>query len=145
MAAALALLMTSISLYLSGAAKLAYSWLLAPLVLNLTHWGLDKVGACATAHSADRDADEREALAAASDMAVERAAPVLGVAAAAAGVALIVSAHGYTLRGVGAHWVQTQVLGWGWGFVVDTAKFAFRRRLELNAAKADGKQGAPLA
>lgn len=29
--------MTSISLYMGGLAKLAYSWLVAPLVLNLTH------------------------------------------------------------------------------------------------------------
>lgn len=93
--------MTSISLYLGGLAKLAYSWLVAPLVLNLTHYGLDKVGACATAQSADRSDEQREALATASDVAVERVAPVLGVAAAAAGVALVVGAHGYTLVGVG--------------------------------------------
>ncbi|GAB0490470.1 hypothetical protein MMPV_001707 [Pyropia vietnamensis] len=141
-AAVLALLMTSFSLYMSGISKLAYSFVVAPLVLNLTHWGLDQVGHCAMAQSPHRSDSEREALATASDLAMERVAPVVGVAAGTAGVALIIAAHGYTLMGVGTHWLQMQVVGWAWGFVMDTSQFAFRRRIELNSTDV---ADAPLA
>lgn len=143
-AASLALLLTSISLYLRGVTKLVYSMVVAPIVLNLTHWGLDIVGACATAHAPDRGADERDALATASDVAVERAAPVVGVAAAAAGVALTVASARYTLVGVCAHWAQTQALGWAWGLVVDTVQYVVRRRMEVNAAAGGDGRGAAL-
>lgn len=141
-AAALALFMTSFSLYLKGISKQTYSFLVAPLVLNLTHWGLDQVGHCAVAQSPHRSESEREALATASNLAMERVAPVVGVAVGAAGVALVVAAHGYTLIGVGTHWFRTQVLGWVWGLVVDTTQYSFRRRIELNSSRA---ADAPLA
>lgn len=141
-AASLALLLTSFSLYMRGLTKLVYSMAVAPIVLNLTHWGLDMVGACATAHAPHRDAEERDALATASDVAVERAAPVVGVAAAAAGVALTVASPRYTLVGVCAHWAQTQALGWAWGLVVDTVQYTVRRRLEVNAAAEGNERGA---
>lgn len=112
-AAALALFLTSLSLYMDGLPKQAYSLIIAPGILNLTHWGLDKIGACAKAESPDVSVDTAAALAGASDVALERVAPVIGLILAAAGATVLVTAHNHTKRGVLAHWAVSQVLGAG--------------------------------
>jgi len=141
-AAALALLLTSFSLYMDGLPRKAYSIFVAPAILNLTHWGLDMIGGCAKAQSSDVSESTADALAVASDVAMERVAPVFGLAAAAGGTVIIATAHNYTKRDVVSHWAVSQVLGWGWGLVVETGMFAWRRRLELNEAEKEGRDGA---
>eukprot|EP00168_Porphyra_purpurea_P012176 TRINITY_DN3168_c0_g1_i3.p1 TRINITY_DN3168_c0_g1~~TRINITY_DN3168_c0_g1_i3.p1 ORF type:complete len:131 (+),score=38.02 TRINITY_DN3168_c0_g1_i3:571-963(+) len=127
---------------MDGLPKIAYSIFVAPTILNLTHWGLDKLGECASAQSTDVSVSTAEVLANASDIAMERVAPVFGLAAAVGGTVIVATAHDYTKRGVVIRWAVSQVLSWGWGFVVDTGMFAWRRRLEMNQADKEGRDGA---
>mgnify|MGYP000403504904 CR=1 FL=1 len=65
-----------------------------------------------------------------------------GATAAAGGTVIIATAHNYTKRDVVSNWAVSQVLSWGWGFVVETGMFAWRRRMELKDAEQEGRDGA---